>query len=136
MSTAVDLTPSGTADAFPLDQPVTLPASARTKCGQVFDPRDHLWAIRKHAGGGNMLRFDWTRLEGFTREAVDLAKRMLADRAPSYAATTRGTTSICSPPWRPGSRDMPRTGAGELQPNRGVSWRHSCATDGGRSLRR
>ncbi len=84
----MDASHAGLPLPFRGDEPVALPAAARTKCGQVFDPRADLWVVRKHADGGNTLHFDWTKLAGFSREAVGLAKRILADRAPSYAGTT------------------------------------------------
>src|SRR5690606_39318359 len=84
----MDATHAGLPRPFPGDEPVALPATARTKCGQVFDPRADLWVMRKHADGGDTLRFDWKKLEGFSGEEVGLAKRMLADRAPSHAAMT------------------------------------------------
>lgn len=71
-----------------LDALPPLPPTATTRDGQIINPADDVWVVRKRADGGDVLRFYWRELTNMSPRMLHLAKLLLASRLPNYAPSS------------------------------------------------
>ncbi len=65
-----------------------LPPTATTRDGQVINPADDVWVLRKRDDGGDTMRFYWQEIPNMSPRMLHLAKLLLASRLPNHASSS------------------------------------------------